>query len=697
MSQLTIKVGSSVDRSLSVAFKPLVDAAARARAAIEAESKKSSRAIATETKKGVSEAEKRFRDLEKEVMGLPTVMNAGSKAVQKFGKDAATSFSSTRRQFADLAREAEQAMRRIEKFKPPTRQGFGSAAFNLAGGTSAFGAGVSRGIGVVGAIGRAGIRAALNVGRDLAHGAGVETDVGTIFKKNVDLESAAQKISNSGLMVGDKRNNVRVDKATLVREALDVGEKTGMDANTALEGLEKFTSKTGDLATGRQILEQMATYAKATGSSLEDMMDAAGDINGQLDGVEDKGKAISNLMKAFAGQGKLGAVEIRNLASQMAKIATTAGRFEGGQGTVIQMGVLAQMARQRGTASSATQAATSVGAFGNIFSKGKRLDAFQSMGVNVAGEGGKIRSPKELIIDAIKAAESHGGMSQFDRNMGKMFMDVSARRTTLGFEQIYKEAGGGEKGADAVREAFEKLEKSAIADSEIMESFQRQMKTSGSQAEVFNNQMRKIAMQVQSDLTPAMISLAQAVVPAAKELANWVTFLTGDKQAKNIKDTAENDAADIRDSLKKTVPGGKVSDAQVDQLRVATNEAFESKNRAAAEADVARKSYEEKKNSGKYGLWERMNSPGANWIADAWNGNLSGEKDKADAEQKEKAAAEAEKLYNEMKATNDDIKRKLNDKILVRVENIDELRGAAGAPSLSGAGREGSPEERAGR
>jgi len=546
-------------------------------------------------------------------------------------------------------------------------------------------------------IGRAAAGKAFALAGSLARASGVETDAGAIFKKNVDLETNAQNIANSGYIVGDKNNNKRVSKEDLMKQALDVGEKTGSDANVALEGLGKFVSKTGDLKTGRDIMEQMAIYSKATGSSMEDMMDASGDLANQLDGVEDKGKAVRDLMRGFVGQGKLGAVEIKDLASQMAKIGSASGRFEGGQNSITQMGVLAQGARGRGGAASASSAANAVASFAAIFSKGKRIEGFEKMGVNIEGEGGKIRDPKKIIMDSLVAAQEKAGGklgTAFNKNLATMFADVKSRQAIGSFEDKFRSAGGGQAGVAAATAEWDRLEKAIVSDEEIMQSFNRAMKTSASQSEVFNNAIRKSALQMQNDLAPAMASLMAAAIPLAKKLAGVVELVTGDKTGKTLKDQAEMSVGEAIDSTKKQVEGGKISDAQLEQNKQAAKEANWSKNRAAAELQVAQETLKEKKAEtyisanplGGFGLgsylWDKTVGTDEKGAA-------------ADVEQKKKNLAEATATYEKMTATNEDIKRKLDGKLLVQIANVDELKAAV-VPSV-GDGRQPSPEQKAGR
>src|SRR4051794_17002688 len=101
MAQLNIRVGASVDRNLQVAFEPLIQGAKRAKAAIEAESKKSGQAITTGVKKGTKDAETAMRELEASISkGMGSAMYKAGTAAKDFGKEAKKSFDQTKRSFA---------------------------------------------------------------------------------------------------------------------------------------------------------------------------------------------------------------------------------------------------------------------------------------------------------------------------------------------------------------------------------------------------------------------------------------------------------------------------------------------------------------------------------------------------------------------------------------------------------------------
>lgn len=521
MAQLTIRVGAAVDRSLTEAFRPLIEAANRAKAVVEKTSVSAAGARVRAAKGAVSAEEKEYAKLVKatekwrrdEVRAAEKAAKDREAAAEKAARHEA---ASAERAARDKAKANERAMAQMAR--DSERAAKQSAAFNatMAKGVSA----AARG---AGGLAKAGLGAAMGIAGDLARGAGVETSFGAMVSKNFELESKAQDLANAGFMAGDARNGMRVDRNDLVKQAFSVGKTTGMDANDAIEGLGQFVGKTGDLATGRDILEQMAKLSRATGTNLSDMTSAAGDVATALGDIPNKGQAINQIMSSFAAQGKLGAVEIKDLSAQMAKLASQAPQFEGNMtDNLAMLGALAQEARQRGGAASATQAATSVSSFVSMLKTPKRAEEFEkATGKKVFNQQGMIRNPQELILEALRAK----GMDP--TGFKTIFANAQGGRAVEGFASIYRQAGGGQAGEAAVIAEFERLKKATIDMAEAEESFRLAMQPAKTQAEVFNQTMRETAMKVQQEVTPALIAMAPAAIAAAQGLAKAVEFFTG--------------------------------------------------------------------------------------------------------------------------------------------------------------------------
>lgn len=381
------------------------------------------------------------------------------------------------------------------------------------------------------------------VGGDILRGAGVSFDISQMVGNRVESSKLAADISNAGYLKGDVRNGQRVSNQDLLRDAMNAGNKSAYSQQEALQGLQSFTALSGDLQTGRDILEKMAFYARATGSGLKDMMESAGNVDNILGNIPNKGEVISKIMAGIAGQGKLGAVEVRDMSTQMAKLAAAAPQYAGNVAdNVLMMGALAQEARQRGGAASATQAATSVMSFTNTFSKSKRIDAFEGMVFHGKNPGdasmkawreslfkdGKFRGPEEIIMSILEG--THGDT----KKIGKIVSDSGARRITRGFETIYKEASGGKGTTDAaahhagmmaVAAEFDRLRKAAIDDEEAQESHRRAMEEESAKIQLFQNKLQEVTATMADRVLPAFEKLAPHVLDVAQGFASVVAWL----------------------------------------------------------------------------------------------------------------------------------------------------------------------------
>lgn len=606
--ELKIRVGASIDRSVSVAYEPLVEAAKKAARAVSAEGARTGKGYATETKRGTDLAEKNYQRHAREVekwqrqiaRSAEKTAREGANATVKILRDETRAHAAAEREKTRAtAHEASKRNRELEKsMRTAQHSARASDRRTIVAARAVSRVGSSVGTGAASLAGHV-VGFGRGLASEVARGVGVDVGVESIVRKNTDLESIAAKVSNAGYMENDTRNGRRVDKNELKAQAFQVAKKTATGAHEVMSGLDAFVGKTGDLAAGRGALEHMAILAKSSGSSLEDMMDAAADVSLALGDVEGKGEKIVALMKSFTGQGKVGAVEIKNLASQMAKIGTAAGSFEGGATTIVQMGALAQMSRARGGSASATQAATSVMSFANTFSKGARQDAFANMGIDIHAKSGKFRAPKELIIEAIRASssDSHGGMANFDRNMGKMFMDVRARSATRGFENVYKEAGGGAAGIEAVTKEFKRLEDAAISDEEVMRSFERAMETSKSKAELFNIQIQEAADKMSGPLSTAFDAWGPTIIEATNSLARFAAWVAGKTPTEELGEHATRVVEEAVAATNKQLKGGVITTPQKDRNKEADTMAGE----ALRAADAAEKIAKEKRDAGAEG------------------------------------------------------------------------------------------------
>jgi hypothetical protein len=546
---IRIRVGASLDRDAQAVLTPLIQAVAKAKAKIEADAKGINKIFKTEVQRGIKDSEiatkqaaaalagpyrtsarqaaaetKKTGDEAKKAGAV--IGNVAEGAADKFKLLAASAKTLTPTLQA-VSREAQKELAKIERAS--ARAALGLPAGGGGGGpkdTTRFG----RRVGYWSMRNFAPVTPTLAMGGriagDIARGAGVDLNAGSYVSDFVKRQSMASQLANAGYMAPKKgqpitANNMRQDPHALMSNAAEAGSAAGMDPTQALEGLQKFVAKTGDLATGRDILTDMAKTAKATGANLDDTVDAAGDVANALGDVPNKGERIKAIMLAIAGQGKIGAVEIKDLAKQMAKVSASAGQFSGDAGQNVGiMGGLAQMTRARGGAASATSAATSLLSFTNTFSKSARRSAFAAEGIQINGKDGKIRNPEEIILESLQKTKG-------DTNrMGKLFADAQARRVTRGFETVYKEHGGGQAGLVAVKKAFDDMRGATMTLEERNQSLANRMQDTDTKVQLFKNKLQATTDTTMERLLPALERLGPIVEHSASAFGNFLLWAT---------------------------------------------------------------------------------------------------------------------------------------------------------------------------
>lgn len=499
MPAIRIRVGASLDANVQVVFRPLIEGAKKARQQVASEMRGLSGAVATEANKlgGVYRA------------NYKGIADEADRSAAKQEQAAKRSAKAQEQAIAYVARIRERSyieeQRREERAETRSRRGIEKRASQTGHWSMRY-------------MDRA-VRGAGRLGLDIARGAGVDLSLGGMIGKSVGMQQEAADLSNASYNTGVKGSEKRVDPAAIIAQAREVGDLAAIDPSEAIEGLRAFVSKTGDLRAGRDLLADMAKLAKATGGSLADYTDAAGDVANGLGDVDNKGEKVAAIMRVFAGQGKAGAVEVRHLASQMAKVNAAAGQFGGDPAkNFAMMGALLQVTRAKGGASSATSAATALTTFTNLFSKGARRNAFKKEGVDIEDKQGALLSPEQIIINALKAT---GGDNE---RMGKLFADAKARTVTRGFEKTYRDAGGGDAGIDAVKAEFDKYKNLIASTGEIEESLAKAKATEASKIQLFNNQLSKVAEQVAGRVLPQLEKLGPTIIDAVDGLGKLVAW-----------------------------------------------------------------------------------------------------------------------------------------------------------------------------
>jgi hypothetical protein len=620
MANLTIRVGASVDRSVAAAFKSVGDAARAAQRQTQAGERTSTAIVRAEAGKQHDAHVKATQKLEvyrervrrSSMRMAQTAADAESRAAERAAEKAKRlEEKKTRDASREMDKRVALAIKEARDINRAMEEQDRSDRKRLKDGVKA---GFKRGGGIGWSATKKAFGFTKDVAGDLVSGLGVDTSFSSSVARNTALEAAAVDLSNSAYQAGEEGpNGKRVDPRRLIEQARSVGRNYAVDPSSVLEGLGKFSADTGDLATARDIVEDLARLSKATGTSFEDMIGAAGQVSVQLGDIPGKQKKIVDLMKAFAGQGKLGAVEIRDLASQMPAIASSAGGFEGGgERNLATLGAFAQIARQRGGSKTAAQAANDIQSFSSTFGKAARRKEFDKLGISLDSqtERGKTRDPIEILVEALAKTKGDVGA------MNKLFMDVGARRATGGLRQVFNESyskAGGNEAAKleaamaAVRREIDRLRETAVGEGEIRDSLNAALATSASKTQIFNNKFDELTEELSGKALPALERLGPAVlalVPAvtaavpvfleaATDLANLIARATGGDVA--VADKAAFDAAhrsqDVVVRARAAAESGtkaKPSEVDPEDLKALKAE----RDRAAAEAKRRKADYE---------------------------------------------------------------------------------------------------------
>lgn len=389
-------------------------------------------------------------------------------------------------------------------------------------------------------------------------GAGVAAGVvGAAARDAIKLEERARRVSVNGRQNGQSLR----DPGELTRQAYGIASKQGMDAGDVMGGFEKFVAKTGNIQKASEYMSIMATTAKATGSSMEDIGNMTADLvnNNVVKNAED----LKVAMAGFVDQGKKGAMEMKDISQYASKVLASAHALgvNGTKGTM-QIGGLMQIAR--GASGDGAEAATATeSAFMHMATHKDQLD---KAGVQLYNKDHSLKDPNEIIKDIVTKV---GGANP-DNKLGAI-EKITGREGIRAFAPLiatYKEAYMGASGSDkdkqkaageAVAKALEEASSSAATFAEIEKDAATMMGSTSSQLDAA---WAKLTGKVSSDLlpsltalTPQLLALADSATPMVidafvdvvaaaivlggwiKELGNLISSLPGmgdSKATKNI-------------------------------------------------------------------------------------------------------------------------------------------------------------------
>lgn len=361
----------------------------------------------------------------------------------------------------------------------------------------------------------------------VVQGAGVDLSVQGGIRRSVDLQTEATQLANQQRIATGKTDGAK----SFVALARRVGDQTSSDPGSALALASRFAAKTGKFDF-EDIVPQLASLARASGASFDDVGSSAGSIFQQLRSGPDAAAKTIEVMRSIIGQSAEGAVDMPDYASQLSRVAAGAFKFTGDRGKNISaLSALTQIAMERG-ATSAADAARSTGSFVSTLGKGARLAEFDKAGVrtytsDTVGRDGKViagelrtelRPLQDIIKDSFRAT---GGDIP---TLGRMYQDVLGRKGVESLGSEYQAAGGGEAGIKAITDVFDRYMRATITTDVERQNNQDADNTVAARAQRFQNALDKVTDFVLDDLAPPLEKAAPLVlkfVEAMGQAAAW--------------------------------------------------------------------------------------------------------------------------------------------------------------------------------
>lgn len=365
---------------------------------------------------------------------------------------------------------------------------------------------------------------------EITRGMGIDFSFGGGISRANELQASSQLLSQNAWQPGAAGPaGQKVAGSVLEEEArnIAVGPGRGLEggAQAVTEGRAKFVSVTGDLETARQVSAGLAELSAATGANFADAMEAAAAISNKLGDVPDKAKKINELMRGFAWQGKLGAVEISDMAKSMPRLLSGVTRFSGDLGeNMRKLGVLAQMARG-GPAGTAREAVTGVARFADLLVTPTRLKAMYKLGMkrsDIFDKSGAINDPFEVVKKALIITKGD------PVKMRQAFASVMGSRPVERFTDLYRNAGGGKKGLAAVDAETKRLlsgSGTGMSEDVVKQLADEYGNTRQAKARKFQEAFDRITADAAEKLAPALERLEQPILAVAERFGNFISWV----------------------------------------------------------------------------------------------------------------------------------------------------------------------------
>lgn len=520
--QIKISIGAVTDRSVDVVFGNIEKRANKLRENLlkalgGSSPTRGTNQLAKDTEKGFVAAEKTaIKSAQKIQSEQEKAAKAAVKAHDRAQKEIQRAFAATTaaaereaaKQTRDAEREAKKQSRILEREasrQVGIREKFAERTSHRA--TRFFFPPPS---GIIGAAGR--------IAGDVMRGAGVDLSISGGVSRAVSLQTGGIGLANQERIATGATQGSGF-YAGLARKT---GADRSVDPEQVMNMIRGFTGKTGDFGAAAKMADPLTSIGTASGASLDEMGDAAGFVYNQLNKLPDAANRTIAVMRGIVGQTAVGAVEMKDYATQMGRIAANANKFEGSVDTnIMKMSALAQLSIESGGATSAADAARAVGSFANTFGKNARIKAFKGAGVDLFTDKSQttLRDPFEIVRDSFR--KTKGNIPQ----LADMFADTLGRKPITSLGMAYKNAGGGEAGIAAITAALNKYMSAQLTPETERKNNEDYANSDAAKAQRFQNNLDKVVASAADKVFPALEKLAPQALAVADAFGKVVGYV----------------------------------------------------------------------------------------------------------------------------------------------------------------------------
>lgn len=385
---------------------------------------------------------------------------------------------------------------------------------------------------VVGAAGRgvaAGAQRVAGIATGLANTTmqlGGGFSLGDSLMKEKNLRHQAAVLSASTILTranGSAETGRAMSTDELVKKAKAIGIQQNIDPAEVLKGFDEVKKLSGNVEKATQVMPGIAKLATATGGNLGEMSGLAANIIAANPTISNE--ELNSQMRVFTRQGAVGGVEVADFAKYGSRLTAGASLF-GGDKSANQatLGAIAQISRQYGGASTAAEASLASQRFATDVAGSAA--ALKKKGIEVSDGKGGLRDAKAILLDMI---EKTGGDVTKLKTMGLGDRGVKA---LTGVSAIYKDAGGGDAGKEAVKREFAKYTE-GVTKKEIDDANKRVLGEGGAKLDIAMQELRQTVgeqllpefvklVPVIKESTPAFVTLLKEGVPAFVKLIKAV-------------------------------------------------------------------------------------------------------------------------------------------------------------------------------